>query len=110
VAEIVIGARPTAQGMTLQPWITAMTKSRTVVYPDSLCRPPKVRAHQVDGEPAQLRVLVCPTDGANAGGALVLTVHHDHGYALGCFSQETGTSPAFIQQCLHWLSTFRFSA
>ncbi len=76
--------------MALQSWITAMTKSRTIVYPDAFCRPPEsVRAYRVDGEPAQLRVLRCPEVATNAGGILVLAVHGGYGYALVCFSQET---------------------
>jgi hypothetical protein len=92
-------------------WIKAMTKSRTIVYPDVFCRPPEsVRAYRVDGEAAELRVLRCPGVSTNAGGALVLAVHHGYGYALACFSQETGASASFTQPCLNWLSTFRFAA
>jgi hypothetical protein len=110
-ADIAIGRRPTARGTTLQSWIKAMTKSRTILYPDVLCRPPSsIPAYRFKGEAAQLRVLRCPRIATNAGGALVLTVHHGYGYALLCFSKETGASTIFTEQCLSWLSTFRFTA
>jgi len=96
--------------MTLATWLKAMSKSRTIVYSESLCRPPlSVRAYRLDDEVAQLRVLRCPGVGATAGGALVLAVHQDHGYGLACFSQETGAEAFFTQRCLNWLSTFRFA-
>jgi hypothetical protein len=110
-ADIVIGRRPTARGMTLQSWIKALTKSQTLLYPDVFCRPPSsVRAYRFEGEAAQLRVLRCPGVAPSAGAALVLTVHKGYGYALLCFSQEAGESATFTEQCMRWLSTFRFTA
>lgn len=110
-ADIAIGRRLTARGMTLQTWTQALTKSRTLEYPDVFCRPPhSVRPHKLAGEPAELRLFRCPGVAANAAGALVLTVHRGYGYALLCFLRESGASASFPQQCFDWLSAFRFTA
>jgi hypothetical protein len=110
-ADIVIGRRPTPRGMALQTWTRAMTKNRTLVYPDVFCRPPhSIRRHELAGEPAELRLFRCPGVDTNAAGALVLAVHRGYGYALLCFLRDAGVSASFPQQCLGWLSTFRFAA
>ncbi len=109
-ADIVIGRRA-ATGLTLQAWIAALTRSGTLEYPAVFCRPPEsVRSSDIAGEHAQLRRLRCPGVAADGGGVLLLAVHHGYGYALLCFSRESGTSASFPAQCREWLSTFRFTA
>jgi len=108
-SAIALGRRPTARGADLDSWISAMTRSRTIVYPDVMCRPPVSTSTRLDSERAQVRVLLCPGVGPGAGIRLILAVHRGYGYAATCANLEAADSASFTEQCLEWLSTFRFA-
>ena len=80
--------RPPSSSVT--PW--SSTAAKPSAWPDRLRAGLSVTVRAVARSAVESR-------GHLGREAMVLTVHRDHGYALGRFSQETGTSPAFVQQC-----------